>query len=154
MMGVPLHRAGAVVALAAASTLAFVATSSAVNETTGNQQSDKPAPREIPANWQAFAARVQTKFQQRLAGDDPAAKQFQDYMTKRFDKPSTPPPSVIVRAWIGGDGKVDRLEFEGVFDLDVIVNLRAVLVSADVGSPPPPEMPQPLRLRLLLGRAG
>jgi hypothetical protein len=152
-MGVPFHRAGAVVALAAASSLAFVTTSGAINETSGNQ-SEKPAPREIPATWQAFAARVQVKFQQRLAGDDAAAKQFQDYMTRRFDKPGTPPPSVIVRAWIGGDGKVDRLEFEGVFDLDVIVNLRAVLVSADVGTPPPPEMPQPLRLRLLLGRAG
>lgn len=112
-----------------------------------------PATR-IPATWSAFAARVQTSFQQRLAGKDDAALQFQDFLGKRFDRPGTPPPSVIVRAWIGPDGKVERLEFEGVFDLDVIVNLRAVLVTADVGAPPPVEMPQPLRLRLSLGHTG
>jgi hypothetical protein len=136
-----------ILALACALIATTVATSFAAKE-------DQNAPSIIPATWQAFAARVKAKFQERLAGRDAAAQQFHDYLSDRFARPGTPPPSVIVRAWFGGDGQVERLEFDGVFDLDVIVNLRAILVGADIGSSPPPEMPQPLRLRLLLGYSG
>src|SRR5271166_2822130 len=97
------------VALVGALELGVVAT------TFASAQSDNSASR-IPATWTTFSAKLQTAFQARLAGQDDAARQFQDFLSKRFDRPGTPPPSVVVRAWIGGDGKVARLEFEGVFD--------------------------------------
>jgi hypothetical protein len=47
------------------------------------------------------------------------------------------------------DGKVNRVEFDGIDDPDAINELRALLIDGNVGAPPP-EMLQPLHLRLSL----
>lgn len=102
-----------------------------------------------PAAWQAFAKQLQARFEQRLAADDAAARKFQDYMTKRDAGPNAPPLTFVARAWILPDGEVERLEFDGLDDKEIAVNLRLLLARDNVGGPPP-DMLQPLRLRLSL----
>jgi hypothetical protein len=102
-----------------------------------------------PASWQEFAKQVQTRFQQRFAADDEGARKFRDYLTKRAADGSATPLKPGVRVWALPDGKVERLEFDGVADDDVAVNLREILMHDDVGAPPQ-DMLQPLHLRLSL----
>jgi hypothetical protein len=102
-----------------------------------------------PETWQAFARHLQEKCEQRLAGDDEKARHFQDYLTRRREKSDAPPLSVVLRTWVLADGKVSRVEFDGIDDPEAINDLRVLLIGADVGAPPP-EMLQPLHLRLSL----
>jgi hypothetical protein len=102
-----------------------------------------------PAAWQAFAKQLQGRFEQRLAGDDSEACTFQDYMAKRKAELNGPPPAFEARTWILPDGKIERIEFDGLDDEQIAVHLRVLLTRDNVGVPPP-DMLQPLRLRLSL----
>jgi hypothetical protein len=102
-----------------------------------------------PQTWQAFAKQLQGQVEQRLAGDDERARHFQDYLTKRSQQADAPPLTVVLRTWVLADGKVNRVEFDGIDDPAAIDDLRALLIDGNVGAPPP-EMLQPLHLRLSL----
>jgi hypothetical protein len=102
-----------------------------------------------PASWQAFARQFQDRFEQRLAADDQEARSFQDYLTKREAGPDAPTLTFVARTWVLPDGSVERLEFDGLKDDQVAVHLRGLLTRDNVGAPPP-DMLQPLRLRLSL----
>jgi hypothetical protein len=102
-----------------------------------------------PETWQAFAKQLQGQVEQRLAGDDERARRFQDYLTRRSQQADAPPLTVALRTWVLADGKLDRVEFDGIDDPAAIEDLRALLVDGNVGAPPP-EMLQPLHLRLSL----
>jgi hypothetical protein len=112
------------------------------------QRADYQSAATAPAAWQNFAKELQTRFQQRLAADDDAARRFQSQMEQRAGKAEATPVALTMRAWILPDGKVARVEFDGL-DPDVAVSLRALLSHNDVGAPPP-DMLQPLHLRLSL----
>jgi hypothetical protein len=101
-----------------------------------------------PASWNAFAKELQSQFQGRLGSDDDASRRLREAIAGR-DKQSA--QALVVRAWITPNGKVERVEFDRLA-ADIAVNLRALLASVVV-SPPPPDMLQPLHLRLSL-RAG
>jgi hypothetical protein len=113
-------------------------------------EGDKPSATEVPAGWQAFAARLQLRFQERLSSDDKNASRLRDTMTKRA-KATGAAPTLIVRAWILADGKVSRVELEGLPDENDVHDLGAVLIGETIGAVPP-DMPQPLRLRLSLSQ--
>jgi hypothetical protein len=55
----------------------------------------------------------------------------------------------VLRTWVLADGSVNRVEFTGIDDRKAVDELRALLVDGNVGAPPP-EMLQPLHLRLSL----
>lgn len=112
------------------------------------QQSDYQAAAAAPAAWQQFAKQLQDRFQQRLAADDEGARRFQDDMTKRAGAARAPPASVIARTWILPDGKIERIDFDGL-DPAVATNLRVLLTRGEVGVPPS-DMLQPVHLRLSL----
>ncbi|MFT6670550.1 MAG: hypothetical protein ACJAVZ_002020 [Afipia broomeae] len=97
-----------------------------------------------PAAWRAFAAELQGRLQERLATDDEATRRFHEYMNEN-NKSS--PAFATVRAWVSQNGKLERIEFDGIDDAAVAANLRALLAGASV-STPPPDMLQPLRLRI------
>lgn len=102
-----------------------------------------------PASWQAFAKQLQGRFEQRLVGDDKDARSFQEYLVKRIAEPDAPLLAFVARVWIMPDGKIERLEFDSLNDTQIAIQLRALLTRGNVGSPPP-DMLQPLRLRLSL----
>jgi hypothetical protein len=100
-----------------------------------------------PEAWRAFARQLQGRVEQRLAGDDGRARHLQDYLTRHSQGDDAPPLTFVLRTWVLADGKVNRVEFDGIDDADVIGDLRALLIDDNVGAPPP-EMLQPLHLRL------
>jgi hypothetical protein len=78
-----------------------------------------------PETWQAFARQLQGRVEQRLAGDDAKARRFQDYLTKRNQQSDAAPLTLVLRTWVLADGKVDRIEFDGIDDSVAIDDLRA-----------------------------
>lgn len=98
----------------------------------------------VPASWQAFARRLQSSFQERLASEDDLADKFREALAAR----PAATDALIVRAWILPTGQIERLEFDQLDPL-VAARLRVVLSNADVGVPPA-DMLQPVRLRLVL----
>lgn len=108
-------------------------------------------PEAVPAAWREYAERVQTVFRQLLDADDDMFRQFQ---TRGDDSTNArAASSVIVRAWIANDGKVERVELVGL-DGQPAMSLRSVLAKGNIGAPPPPGMLQPLNLRLSLADKG
>jgi hypothetical protein len=102
-----------------------------------------------PAAWQNFAMGLQSRFNQRLAADDKDVREFGDELAKRYAGTGVEPLTFVARTWISPGGKIQRLEFDGLEDQEVAAKLRALLTRGDVGAPPP-DMLQPLRLRLAL----
>jgi hypothetical protein len=113
-------------------------------------EADKSSTTEVPSSWQAFAARLQLRFQERLSSDNKNASRLRDSMIRRAKAAGTA-PTVIVRAWILTDGKVSRVELESQPSESDSHDLEAVLIGETIGAVPP-DMPQPLRLRLTLGQ--
>jgi hypothetical protein len=103
---------------------------------------------QVPAAWQDFAKRLQLRLQERLASDSTPALRFHDAIAKRAPDAGAAPPSIVVRVWVMPDGKVQRIELEGLND-DASHDLSALLIGDGVGSTPL-DMPQPLRMRLSL----
>jgi hypothetical protein len=101
----------------------------------------------VPASWQAFARQLRERIERRLAGDDERARRFQDYLTSRGAGADAPPVTLVLRAWVSTGGQVQRVELSGINDPDALANLRALLTGDNVGTPPP-EMLQPLHMRL------
>lgn len=117
--------------------------------TVAAQSGDYRSAAAAPAAWQAFAGQLLSQFEQRLGADDKQARKFQDYLAQRDAGPDAPARTVVARTWIMPEGKVERIEFDGLDDSGIAFNLRALLVPENVGAPPP-DMLQPLRLRLSL----
>lgn len=99
------------------------------------------APASVPQTWSRFAVQVQTVFQAGLAGDDERALRAREAFKSLGD-------SVVGRVWVLPSGTIHRLEFEGAPG-DLAADMRAVLIASALEAPPP-DMPQPLRLRLRL----
>jgi hypothetical protein len=112
-------------------------------------EADKPSTTEVPASWQAFARLLQLRFQERLSSDNDNAVRLRDSMAK-LGQAGAAAPTLIVRAWVLADGKVARVELEGTSNADALHDLSAALMGDAIGTVPP-DMPQPLRLRLSLG---
>lgn len=123
--------------VAAASTVASLVTA---------EQASYRSAATAPASWQNLATELKTRFEERLAADSEVARRMRDAVTQ-FEQQS--PLMLIVRAWIAPTGKVERLEFDGLDDAEIAIELRALLAVVTVG-PPPSEMLQPLHLRLSL----
>jgi hypothetical protein len=104
---------------------------------------------EAPKSWQEFAGRLQLQFQQELSVESEAARRFYQAMTRLGPASDAAPPTLVVRAWVMADGKVWRLELEDYRDDAALDNLYVILTGGGIGAVPP-DMPQPLRLRLSL----
>jgi hypothetical protein len=98
----------------------------------------------VPASWRDFALHLQRQFQERLAADDKTTGKLTQAMTRAGTSPAT----VTVQVWVSPAGQVERLAFDDL-DGETSTALRSVLGGRDVGLPPP-DMLQPLHLRLSL----
>lgn len=105
-----------------------------------------------PAAWQAFAQRLGSRFQDTLATAD-VARELSGALAARAK--STPAAAgnaaadvLPVQAWVLPDGQIERVEF-GTIDPLVAARLRVLLSAVNVGAPPP-DLLQPVHVRLLL----
>ncbi len=127
-----------------------IATGGAVGEVAGpGPDTNQRSPQDVPASWRDFAQRVQARCRDWLAADDDLVKRFHVSMENLPAKDSGA-TAVVAKLWIAPDGKIDRADFEGL-DSAASVNLRAILMSHELGEQPPADMLQPLRLKLSLG---
>ncbi len=102
-----------------------------------------------PAAWREFAGRLQSHMQEQLAADDEETRRLQDDLVKQITAAGATAPVLTMRTWTLPDGRIDRIEFDGLEDRDVEARLRILLGRDGVGAPPP-DMLQPLRMRLSL----
>ncbi|WP_233839105.1 YbaB/EbfC family DNA-binding protein [Paraburkholderia sp. ZP32-5] len=106
----------------------------------------------VPPQWLTYAREVGGQFQAELASDDDTANQFYSFLENRVlhAKGDAPPPEIVVRAWIGADGAVTRVDFDSLGDAQADATLRQLLTAHPMTEPPPADMLQPLRVRLHL----
>jgi len=107
-------------------------------------------PPEIPPSWISYAQRVGGQFQTRLEADDVAANQLHRFLENKASQTSgtEPSPAILIRAWIGLDGAVTKVDFDSLGDAKADGILRSLLCTQKMNEPPPPGMRQPLRVRL------
>jgi hypothetical protein len=101
----------------------------------------------VPETWQVFARQLQHRFEQQLAGDSDRARLIQDHLTRDGRGADAPALKLVLRVWVLDDGKVNRIEVDGVDDAGVRVELQALLMDSSIDVPPP-AMLQPVHLRL------
>ena len=98
----------------------------------------------------AFAGLLERlRFQEWLASDADAVRDAKDYLAEHGKDNGQ--LSVIAKVWISETGRVDRLDFVGL-DEQTSNSLRTHLMRGFL-SAPPPDMLQPLHLKLSLGQA-
>ncbi|UEP31359.1 MULTISPECIES: YbaB/EbfC family DNA-binding protein [unclassified Burkholderia] len=107
---------------------------------------------DVPQPWISYAQLVGRQFQAWLEADGDAADRLHRYLEARVLNASAdaPPPAIVVRAWIGANGAVTRIEFASLGSADADATLRQLLTASPLAEAPPPDMLQPLRVRLRL----
>ncbi|WP_414137303.1 YbaB/EbfC family DNA-binding protein [Burkholderia territorii] len=107
---------------------------------------------DVPQPWINYAQFVGRQFQAWLEADGDAADRLHRYLEERVlnARADAPPPAIVVRAWIGANGAVTRVEFASLGSADADATLRQLLTASPLTEAPPPDMLQPLRVRLRL----
>lgn len=107
---------------------------------------------DVPQPWIDYAQRVGQQFQASLEANDEAANQFHQFLEDRVlnAKADAPPPALVVRAWIGADGTVTKVQFDSLGDPKADATLQELLTVHPIPGAPPGDMRQPLRVRLRL----
>jgi hypothetical protein len=103
-----------------------------------------------PPHWTQFAKLVRYRFEDWMGADDDVGNRFRAYLREHRGKEDGPPQMLEVRAWLNPDGTVEKVTFPALNNAQADADLRKILTRGNVGEAPPPEMLQPLRLRLLL----
>jgi len=105
----------------------------------------------LPASWSSYAGLVGQQFQAWLMGDDDVAYRLHKFLEDRaVSATDAPPGPLLVKVWIGPEGRVTRLDFPSLGAPQADADLRQVLTTAPLSELPPPDMRQPLVLRLNL----
>jgi hypothetical protein len=106
----------------------------------------------VPQPWIEYAQLVGHQFETWLEADDQEVSELHTYLERRIVETNAdaPPPAIMIRAWIGTHGEVTRVEFGSLGDAKIDGILHHLLTTNPVAEPPPPNMPQPLRVRLHL----
>ncbi|KVL49338.1 hypothetical protein WS99_18590 [Burkholderia territorii] len=107
---------------------------------------------DVPQPWISYAQLVGRQFQAWLEADGDAADRLHRYLEERVlnARADAPQPAIVVRAWIGANGAVTRVEFASLGSADADATLRQLLTASPLTEAPPPDMLQPLRVRLRL----
>ncbi|MFH0301487.1 hypothetical protein AAFX91_30570 [Bradyrhizobium sp. 31Argb] len=111
------------------------------------QSTDFKAASEAPAAWRDYASRLQGAFQHQIEGDGDMSQWLVTFAAGR--EKDNKPLTFVVSASILPDGRMDRIAFDSSMDPELGGRLRPLLAAANAGAPPP-DMLQPLRLRLRL----
>ena len=128
--------------------------SAAISTTASAQSLNYRTPDSVPPSWTQFAKLVKNRFEQWIAADEEVARRFRAHFQDRVIDQDGPPETLIIRAWVGADGQIERVAFTQLKDKQANDVLKAILTRGNVGEGPPPDMLQPLHLRLALNGKG
>jgi hypothetical protein len=99
-----------------------------------------------PDSWRRYALLAQRQLRDRLAVDDDMTRDLRKHL-QRSGSPSA--PLAIVAIWVGPDGRIDRVEADGV-DGETRRALDLILSDEKLVAAPPADMLQPMRVKLSL----
>ncbi len=105
---------------------------------------------QVPPSWVQFSKLVKYRFEQWVSSDDPIAARFRVYLKAQAGAVDGPPDTLDVRVWVNVDGSVARVTFPAFKDAVATTDLRTILSGGNIGERPPPDMLQPINLRLTL----
>jgi hypothetical protein len=105
---------------------------------------------EAPPSWGQFSKLVKYRIVSWIGANDPIANRLRAYLTKHAGQADGPPQSMQVRAWVNPDGTIERVLFSTLNNSQADADLQTILQRGNIGEGPPPEMLQPIRLRLSL----
>lgn len=101
-----------------------------------------------PPHWIRYATLASQQLEDRLSNtEETQVTQLQGWLRKSQDLHR----SIVVSIWISANGQVSKLEFAPLTQASINQALHELLSSTEFTEPPPPDMPQPLRLQLGLG---
>lgn len=108
-------------------------------------------PGAAPAAWVHYAQDAGQRFAISLGKEDSGTDRLQQALAARPEASAAEPTpiEVLVFAWIAKDGAVTRVAFDTLGTVQVDEALREVLATVKLQAPPP-DMLQPLRVRLRL----
>lgn len=105
----------------------------------------------VPPAWQSYAGLVAHQFQAWLMADDETAYRLHKFLEDRtLNTAGKPLEQLLVNVWIDSEGRVSRLDFPSLGADQADEDLRRILSTSPLSEPPPPDMRQPLVLRLNL----
>lgn len=113
-------------------------------------------PQPVPQHWISYANLASNQLQAALS--DPASEtvvRLHAWMQARLlrEGQSAPPAPLVVRLWVAADGRVERVVFDPLGDLQADADLRSLLTAQPLAEAPPRDMLQPMVLQLVLGFA-
>ncbi len=103
-----------------------------------------------PSHWAAFAKLVTSHFEANISADDEIANRFRSYLVEHRGKEDGPPQAFTVQTWVGAQGTIEKVAFPPLKNVQADADLRTLLARGTVGMSPPPDLLQPLNLRLSL----
>lgn len=107
-------------------------------------------PGAVPPAWQHYAQLIQHRIGEWMAEDDEVVRRFHVYLENRVINEPDPPDTLVIRIWVTEAGKVSRAEFKPLADAQASADLRTILERGSIGEAPPPDMLQPLHLKIAL----
>jgi hypothetical protein len=108
---------------------------------------------QVPQHWVSYATRASGQLQSSLSNpDDDTVVRLHSAMQSRMrdEGRAVPPAPFVVRVWVGPTGRIDRVAFDPLGDVQADADLRAVLTAKPLAEPPPRDMRQPMVLQLTL----
>ena len=108
------------------------------------------SPNQVPAAWVRYAELLQYRFKSWLSADDDVAYRFHLFLENRVVNEPAPPDTLVLKVWVDTDGTVSRVEFPPLPDHQANEDLEALLIHGDVGEAPPPDMLQPVQMKVAL----
>lgn len=107
----------------------------------------------VPAHWLSYAEMVGNQIREWLSDPvDERVQRLHGWMQQRMleDGRVIAPSSIVVRMWVAPSGSVEHVEFASLGSAQADMDLSALLTDGSLMEPPPPDMKQPMVLRLSL----
>lgn len=105
--------------------------------------------------WQAYALDVARALQQKLgSSDDVHAARLHRYLQDLSDAGTPFEGRTTFRIWISDAAQIEKVHFGTLGSAEADRDLRTLLTGSKMPSAPPPDMPQPIILKLGLASKG
>ncbi|MDF0543762.1 hypothetical protein PX699_15530 [Sphingobium sp. H39-3-25] len=108
------------------------------------------SPEQAPAEWVRYADYATKTITTWLEAQSEAAIRLRTYLDATRAAPDQPTAPLMLKIWIGKDGKVARIEHTPFAHAEANADLRALIVGGELDVSPPEDMLLPLRILVQL----